>query len=68
MDEKRRERIAKLEADIESAESVLSDVLEFLSDDLHLTDKGKALRADLWREIAKSARDVEAIRQEHMPS
>jgi hypothetical protein len=54
-----------LEESLESAERVLRDALDFLSDNRNLTDKGKAARWVLLGEIEEIGRDVEAIRQEH---
>ena len=62
MDEERRER---LEAELESAERVLRDILGFLSDDRNLTGEGIATREDLLGELEAIELDLEAIRQEH---
>jgi hypothetical protein len=56
---------SKLEADLEATRRSLRDALDFLSDDRHLTDKGRAAREDLLREIETIEQDLEAIRQEH---
>ena len=52
-------------AKLEAVRRSLRDALEFLSDDHHLTDKGKAARVSLLREIEEIERDLEAVRQEH---
>jgi predicted nucleic acid-binding Zn-ribbon protein len=56
---------SKLEAELETARRSLRDALDFLSDDRHLTDKGRAAREGLLREIETIEQDLEAIRQEH---
>ena len=56
---------AKLEAELEALRRSLRDALDFLSDDRHLTDKGKGARESLLRELEEIERDLEAVRQEH---
>ncbi len=56
---------SKLEAELEAVERSLRDALDFLSDDGNLTDKGRAAREGLLREIEPIEQDLEAIRQEH---
>ncbi len=53
------------EADLEAAERALRYALDFLGDDGHLTEEGRAARAGLMREIETIEKDLEAIRQEH---
>jgi hypothetical protein len=65
MDEERCAKLEKLEAELESAERVLRDFLEWLSDDRNLTDKGIAAREVLRRDLEAIERDAEAVRQEH---
>jgi hypothetical protein len=59
------ERLERLRAEVESARAALRDVLDFLSDDRHLTDKGIAMREDFLREVQEMQRDLEAVKQEH---
>lgn len=59
-----RERL-KLETELEDTRRDLRVILDFLSVDHHLTDKGRALLPGLLREIEAIEQDTEAIRQEH---
>lgn len=59
------ERLSKLEAELEAARRLQRDALDFLSVDSNLTDKGRAARKGLLREIETIEQDLEAIRQEH---
>jgi hypothetical protein len=52
---------------LESINRVLSDVLDFINDDDNLTDEGIAAREAFLAEKEEIERDLEAIRQEHMP-
>ena len=65
MDEERRARVEKLRAELESAQQVLHEAMDFLNDDRHLTAKGIRLREDLRREMREIEKDTEAVRQEH---
>jgi hypothetical protein len=56
---------AKLEAELESAERVLRDALDFLNDDRHLTEKGLAEREIFRADLAEIEKDLEAVRQEY---
>lgn len=62
MSEVDRER---LEAELEAVESVLRDVLAFLSDARNLTIEGIAAREVLLKEIEAIEQDLEAVKQEH---
>ncbi|MDP9440024.1 MAG: hypothetical protein M3P49_15005, partial [Actinomycetota bacterium] len=51
------------EADLEAAERALRYALDFLGDDGHLTEEGRAARAGLMREIETIEKDLEATRR-----
>jgi len=61
----RLERLERLAAELESAERVLREALDFIGDDQHLTDRGIAEREELLADLEAIERGVEAVRQEH---
>ena len=66
MSDEHGERLERLEVDLASTESVLRDVLAFLSDARNLTVEGIAAREVLVQEIEAIEQDLEAVKQEHM--
>jgi len=50
---------------LEATKRTLHNALEFINNDRHLTDEGKAAREVLLGQIEAIERDLEAIRQEH---
>jgi len=67
MNEERRARIEKLRAELESAQQVLSEAMDYINDDRNLTVEGLRLREALRREMEEIKKDTEAARQEHRP-
>ena len=65
MDEQRRARIEKLRAELESAQHVLRNAMDYINDDRNLTAKGMRMREALRREMEEIEKDTEAVRQEH---
>jgi uncharacterized protein YicC (UPF0701 family) len=59
------ESYAELLERLEAMKRTLHNALEFITDDRHLTDEGKAARKVLRGEIEAIEQDLEAIRQEH---
>lgn len=55
----------RLEAEVASAESVLRDVLAYLSDARNLTIEGIAAQEVLVQEIEAIERDLGAVKREH---
>lgn len=62
-----QERLERLAAELESAERVLRDVVDFVKDDRHLTEQGIAWRDAFLAEVEEAEREMDAIRQEHIP-
>ena len=65
MDEERRARIEKLRAELESAQQVLREAMDFIDDNRNLTVEGIRLREALRREMEEIKKDTQAVRQEH---
>jgi len=65
VDEERRARIEKLRAELESAQQVLREAMDFIDDNRNLTVEGIRLREALRREMEEIKKDTQAVRQEH---